>query len=167
MMTKMVINKRCSSSSSFMQMLQQTRIQKNSKPLSQFSQNPEKKLIFHFFLKHFTMETSPNTIDTSNKSFVVVILKDEESKGLSFIPKPSIEKEKISIWKTQMLFLFVVSDKLLAFLGPYPTPKSHPKKSSKILLLSCFYYPSHIWTTGSRLEVHGSLCKVFSINSYS
>lgn len=55
-------------------------------------------------------------------------LPSEDDEVRYFVPKPPIPKEKIVARQHQVLNPFTLSGKLLAFLGPYPTAKTHAKK---------------------------------------
>lgn len=57
-----------------------------------------------------------------------MIFPEENDEARKFIPEPPLLKMKISNWVNQVLVPFSLSGKLLAFLGPYPTVKSHSKK---------------------------------------
>lgn len=78
-----------------------------------------------------------STLVTSKNSVAFVILASKEEKGRDFMPEPLLAKEKISVWVKHVLILFSLSDKILAFLGQFPSFKSHPGK------VKCFFpcYP--------------------------
>lgn len=53
------------------------------------------------------------------------IFTSEDDEGRDFIPEPSMSKEKIVAWQHQVLIPFTLSTKVVAFLGPCPTAKTH------------------------------------------
>lgn len=55
-------------------------------------------------------------------------LPSKNDEGINFVPEPPMAKERISIWKKQILIPFTLFGKLLAFLGPYPTAKTQTEK---------------------------------------
>lgn len=52
------------------------------------------------------------------------------------MPGPLLDKEKTYVWAKQILILFSLFDKLLEFLGPFLTAKSHPEKVK--VLFPCY-----------------------------
>lgn len=84
------------------------------------------------------METSTLNlkIDTGKNPLIFMISASEGNDRRCFIPEPSTAKEKITIWQKQILIPFSLSNKLLAFLGPFLTAKSQPGKVKD--LFSCY-----------------------------
>lgn len=72
--------------------------------------------------------TSSNKFDTRKNPMAYTILPSEDDEGKDFVPKPPMSIEKIVAWQHRVLIPFTLFSKLLAFLGPYPTAKSHTKK---------------------------------------
>lgn len=72
--------------------------------------------------------TSSNKFDIGKKPMAYTILPSETEEGRDYVPESPMDKEKISIWKKQVLIRFTLSGKLSAFLGPYPTDKTQPEK---------------------------------------
>lgn len=88
-----------------------------------------------------TISASSSKTDTIKNPLGFVIPSSKEETIGSFISEPPQEKDKISFRKYQVLISFSISDKLLAFLGPYHTLKSCPEKGEG--LFPCFLPTKH------------------------
>lgn len=65
------------------------------------------------------------TFNTSNNPIAFQLTKEESLKRISQ-PTP-IDEAIVKIWKLQILILFGVADKLIAFHGSYPDTKMQPR----------------------------------------
>lgn len=79
-------------------------------------------------------KTPTQKLDNSKNPLPFTIFPEENDEGRDFVPEPPLLKEKISNWANQVLIPFSLSSKLLAFLGSYPTAKSHSGKVKNFFL---------------------------------
>lgn len=103
--------------------------------------------LLHQAFQNSNIAASTSTLKVNTGKNPLTFALPESEEGQSFIPKPPQEKEKNFIWRSQVLIPFSLSYKMLAFLGPYPSPKLHPKKVNEL-------FPYFIPTMPSAFEQH-------------
>lgn len=83
--------------------------------------NPSLSLAKTLLTSTMAAKTLTPKSDTGKNPLAFMIFPDENDQGGDFLSEPQSLKEKVSNWVNQVLILFSLSGKLLAFLGSYPT----------------------------------------------
>src|SRR3954463_14801848 len=77
-----------------------------------------------------TTNTNTTVYATGSNPLGAIISREEEEKGLDFVPQPKLTEAKAIIWQNQMLIPFQITNKLVAFSGSLPDHHSHPGQTT-------------------------------------